>query len=73
VVEDHDGSTYRAVYTVKYPRVLYVLHAFQKKSVKGGKTPRHQIDLIDARQKMAESHYKEWSVANSEVKNGEEQ
>lgn len=28
VVEDHDGDTYRAVYTVRFKEVVYVLHAF---------------------------------------------
>jgi len=32
VVEDHRGDTYRAVYTVRFEGVVYVLHAFQKKS-----------------------------------------
>ena len=72
-VEDHDGSTYRAVYTVNFKRVVYVLHMFQKKSVKGVKTPKHEIELIDARLKVAASHYKEWSVANPEVKNVEKE
>ena len=35
VVEDHDGDTYRAVYTVKLAGAVYVLHAFQKKSKTG--------------------------------------
>ena len=35
IVEDHDGDTYRAVYTVKFKGVVYALHAFQKKSKKG--------------------------------------
>jgi phage-related protein len=39
VVEDDDGNTYRAVYTVKFAGVVYVLHAFQKKSKSGIKTP----------------------------------
>ena len=30
VVDDFDGSTYRAVYTVKLAGVVYALHAFQK-------------------------------------------
>ncbi len=30
VVDDFDGETYRAVYTVKLARVVYVLHVFQK-------------------------------------------
>jgi phage-related protein len=35
VVDDHDGDTYRAVYTVKLRGAVYALHAFQKKSKKG--------------------------------------
>jgi phage-related protein len=38
VIEDHDGNTYRAVYTTKLPGAVYVLHAFQKKSKAGAKT-----------------------------------
>jgi phage-related protein len=58
VVEDHDGSTYRAVYTVKFQGIVYVLHAFQKKSKKGIATPKHEIDLIEKRLKTATEHYK---------------
>jgi phage-related protein len=58
VVDDFDGDTYRAVYTVKLAGVVYVLHAFQKKSRKGIATPQHEIDLIKARLKRAEDHYK---------------
>jgi len=54
VVEDHDGDTYRAVYTVKLANRVYVLHAFQKKSKQGVKTPKHVIDLIKVRLKEAE-------------------
>jgi phage-related protein len=54
LVEDHHGSTYRAVYTVRLARRVYVLHAFQKKSKKGIETPKHVIDLIKARLKEAE-------------------
>ena len=38
VVSDHVGDTFRAVYTVKFAQVIYVLHAFQKKSKTGSKT-----------------------------------
>jgi len=58
VVDDFDGDTYRAVYTVKFVGVVYVLHAFQKKSKKGIATPQREIDLIKARLKRAEDHYK---------------
>ncbi len=53
IVENFDGDTYRAVYTVKLAGVLYVLHAFQKKSRKGMSTPKHEIDLIKKRLKHA--------------------
>src|ERR1044071_7752562 len=43
IVEDHDGSTYRAVYTVRFSDAVYVLHTFQKKSKKGIETPKHDI------------------------------
>ena len=54
IVEDHDGDTYRAVYTVRFADVVYVLHAFQKKSKTGIATPQAEIDKIKARLKMAE-------------------
>ena len=59
VVDDEDGDTYRAVYTVRFAAVIYVLHAFQKKSKKGIETPRRETELIKARLKIAEAHYRE--------------
>jgi phage-related protein len=47
--EDYDGDTYRAVYTVKLDGVVYVLHAFKKKSKSGIATSRQDIDVIRAR------------------------
>lgn len=49
VVEDHDGATYRAVYTVRFATAVYVLHVFQKKSKRGIATPKTNIDLIKKR------------------------
>lgn len=57
VVEDHDGNTYRAVYTVRFKDVVYVLHAFQKKSPKGIKTAKVDIDLVERRLKVAQQDY----------------
>jgi phage-related protein len=57
VVEDHDGDTYRAVYTVRHREVIYVLHAFQKKSPKGSRTARTDIALIARRLKLAQQDY----------------
>ena len=59
MVDDEDGDTYRAVYTVRFAGVIYVLHAFQKKSRKGIATPKHEIDVIKARLKLAEGHYRQ--------------
>ena len=54
IVEDDDGSTYRAVYTVRFRDAVYVLHAFQKKSKKGVATPKADVDLIKQRLKAAD-------------------
>lgn len=54
VVEDHDGRTYRAAYTVRLAGRIYVLHVFEKKSKRGIATPKHNQDLIRARLKQAE-------------------
>jgi phage-related protein len=51
VVEDHQGDTYRAVYTVRYASAVYVLHCFQKRSTSGIATPKPDMDLIDLRLK----------------------
>lgn len=49
IVEDWRGDTYRAVYTVRFKGAVYVLHAFQKKSKQGTKTPQADIELIKQR------------------------
>ena len=59
VIEDLDGDTYRAVYTVKLLDAIYVLHVFQKKSKRGIATPQADLDLIKSRLKMAEQQSKE--------------
>lgn len=59
VVDDEDGDTYRAVYTVRFSGVVYVLHAFQKKSKKGIETAKRDIEVIKSRLKLAEAHYRE--------------
>jgi len=57
IVAPHDGDTYRAVYTVRFKDVIYVLHAFQKKSKTGIATPKHEIDLVRRRLADAERHH----------------
>ncbi len=58
IVEDSDGETYRAVYTVKFQNAVYVLHVFQKKSRKGIRTPQTDIDLVRENLKAAEADSK---------------
>ncbi len=53
VVSDYDGDTFRAVYTVRLRRGVYVLHAFQKKSKHGIATPKTVLDLINRRLQRA--------------------
>jgi phage-related protein len=60
VVEDEDGNTYRAVYTVKFASVVYVLHAFQKKSKSGIKTPPEEIEKVKSRLREAREDYARW-------------
>lgn len=57
LVEDHDGSTYRAVYVVRFKEVVYVLHAFQKKSPRGVKTAQIDVELVERRRKIAQQDY----------------
>ena len=58
LVADHVGDTFRAVYTVKFATAVYVLHAFQKKSKSGIKTPTEDTQLIQRRLRAAEADYK---------------
>jgi len=60
VVEDHDGQTYRAIYTVRLAGRIYVLHVFEKKSKRGIMTPRSEIALVRARLKTAEAEHAAW-------------
>ena len=60
VVEDHDGDTYRAVYTVRLAGRVYVLHAFQKKAKHGIATPKADIARVKARLRTAEQEHAAW-------------
>jgi phage-related protein len=70
IVEDYDGDTFRAVYTVKLAGTVYVLHCFQKKSKRGSETPKQTISLIKQRLKTAtETHERQKRSENHEEKN----
>src|SRR5260221_14432951 len=66
IVENFDGNTYRAVYTVRFADAVYVLHAFQKKSKKGIATPKTEIELIKARLRTAEEDHRERFTAGEQ-------
>ena len=47
----YQGDAFRVVYAVQLGEEVWVLHAFQKKSTQGAKTPKREIDLIRDRLK----------------------
>lgn len=55
VVEDHQGDTYRAVYTARYAQAVYVVHCFQKKATTGIATPKPDMELIERRLKAVDA------------------
>jgi phage-related protein len=59
IIKDHDGDTYRAIYTVRFASVVYVLHAFQKKSPHGIATRQSDVALVKERLKLAKTDYEE--------------
>ena len=63
-MDDFDGDTYRAVYTVRFQESVYVLHCFQKKSKSGISTPKLDIEKIRQRLKAAEQVHAEWLKKN---------
>jgi len=65
VVDDFDGDTFRAVYTVRFAGMVYVLHGFQKKSKRGIATPKSDLDVIMARLKVAQEDYEQWRKSAS--------
>ena len=57
IVENHDGNAYRAVYVVRFRELIYVLHAFQKKSPKGIGTARGDVEMVQRRYRAARQDY----------------
>ena len=66
VVDDFDGNTYRAAYTIRFAGVVYVLHAFRKKSRSGIATPKPEMDLIERRLARAREDYQQWLRSQSQ-------
>jgi phage-related protein len=57
LIDDYDGDTYRAVYTVRFAKAVYVLHTFKKKSRHGIQTPHNELDVVRSRLRMAADDY----------------
>jgi len=57
IVDNFQTDTFRAVYTVQFAEVVYVLHVFQKKSHEGIKTDKSDLDLIQKRLQAAKADY----------------
>lgn len=70
VISDHDGNTFRCVYTVRFGDAVYVLHAFQKKSKTGIRTPTKEMNLVRLRLRDAEKHHKENYAKERRAKSG---
>ena len=52
------SAAYRTVYAVQLAEVIWIVHAFKKKSKTGIKTPREDIDLIKSRIKQLKAELK---------------
>lgn len=52
IVSNYNTDAYRAIYVVNLDECLYVLHAFQKKSKSGIKTPKPDLNVIETRLKQ---------------------
>jgi phage-related protein len=67
VVADYDGRAFRSVYTARFAEVVYVLHAFEKKSRRGVATPKRDLDLIETRLTRAQEDYKQWRKSRASL------
>ena len=52
------GDAFRVVYALQLDRDIWVIHAFQKKSITGTKTPKREIELVKDRLKRLEAMLK---------------
>ncbi len=57
LVEEYRGDAFRALYTVRFEKAVYVLHCFQKKSPSGVRTAHQDVGLIRERLKAAQRDY----------------
>ena len=65
IVVEHESNAFRTVYTVAFPKAIYVLHAFQKKSKSGSATPRADVTTIKRRLAAAVLAYRQATKGKS--------
>lgn len=58
IVSNYDTNAYRAIYIVNIGDTIYVLHAFQKKSKRGIKTPKEDLEILNTRLKMLKANHR---------------
>ena len=68
IVESDGNGTYRNMYSVQFEEIVYVLHAFQKKSKTGIKTTKQDVDLLEKRLQAAQQKHKEWLTSQQPKK-----
>lgn len=57
LIENSREGTFRTAYTVQFPKAVYVLHCFQKKSPSGIRTAGKDVKLIRERLRLARTDY----------------
>lgn len=57
IIESFDADSYRAMYTTRFSKAVYCLHAFKKKSKQGRSTPKRDVELVARRFRKAQEHY----------------
>ena len=58
IVSAYRGGAYRGIYTTEFAGEIYVLHCFQKKSKRGSKTPKRDLELLRKRIAEAQLQFK---------------
>ncbi len=57
IVDEYRGNAYRVIYTTKLTGAIYALHVFRKKATRGIATPKHEVELMQARYRWAKQHH----------------
>jgi phage-related protein len=64
IIQNHDGNTYRGIYTVHFHQAVYVLHCFQKNRTRALRHHGQNVELVAERLKLARADYEDRYVKN---------